>query len=306
TSNPRTLHFFVNGQEQPVSVFDIPSNIRFFVWLYNPGSSFTLTRFERVQSSSARGVEGSKVLKWGYEWDEGAVYDGNLVDNISQETTDEEVYEIFQTVGIVKTVFLSPRIEQSFRLGVIQMSNEESALRAMNELNGHELNGHRIQILKGNIDLLQNIFQQNSDGESNSEEESSSEDEEQMISNRLFVGNLNFSTTGQDLGHLFESVGQVKNATVIIHNGRSKGFGFVTMNNYQQAQRAIAVLNNCKLDGRNIRIQFAKDQNEQNPLQNSNFGGERRNFGQPGNQGEGMMPYNQNGRFPSRRRFRPR
>ncbi|KAA6384041.1 MAG: putative NEK protein kinase, partial [Streblomastix strix] len=78
SSNPRTLHFFINGQEQPLSVSDIPSNIRFLVGLENPGISFTLTRFERIQSSSARGVEGSKVLKWGYNWGNDKYYDGNL------------------------------------------------------------------------------------------------------------------------------------------------------------------------------------------------------------------------------------
>ncbi|KAA6375281.1 MAG: hypothetical protein EZS28_029192, partial [Streblomastix strix] len=78
SSNPRTLHFFVDNQEQPVSISDIPPNIRFFIGLVNPEQSFTLTRFERIQSSSARGVEGSRVLKWGYEWENDKYYDGNL------------------------------------------------------------------------------------------------------------------------------------------------------------------------------------------------------------------------------------
>lgn len=52
-----------------------------------------------------------------------------------------------------------------------------------------------------------------------------------MNFNRLFVGNLNYLTTEEDLKEFFETVGEVGDATVITRDGRSKGFGFVTMRN---------------------------------------------------------------------------
>ncbi|KAA6375009.1 MAG: hypothetical protein EZS28_029464 [Streblomastix strix] len=54
---PRTLTFFYDNQEQPVSI-----------WLYVPNSSFTINRFENVQYSSAKGVSNGKVFEWGKEW----------------------------------------------------------------------------------------------------------------------------------------------------------------------------------------------------------------------------------------------
>ncbi|KAA6370615.1 MAG: hypothetical protein EZS28_033858 [Streblomastix strix] len=65
---PRTLTFFYDNQEQPVSVANIPSQIRFWIYITDTNSSFTITRFERIQSSSAKGVSGSKVFQWGKEW----------------------------------------------------------------------------------------------------------------------------------------------------------------------------------------------------------------------------------------------
>ncbi|KAA6389774.1 MAG: putative CMGC kinase, CK2 family [Streblomastix strix] len=64
-STPRTLHFFVEGIEQPLSVINIPASIRFWFYVMSSNSSFTLTQFQNLSSSSAKGVEGSKKLDWG-------------------------------------------------------------------------------------------------------------------------------------------------------------------------------------------------------------------------------------------------
>ncbi|KAA6372275.1 MAG: hypothetical protein EZS28_032198 [Streblomastix strix] len=68
TSNPRKCVFFVNGLEQKNSVVNIPKAIRFYVFVRKLNSSFQVTRFERLQSSSARGVPGSKQWEWGKNW----------------------------------------------------------------------------------------------------------------------------------------------------------------------------------------------------------------------------------------------
>ncbi|KAA6389385.1 MAG: putative CMGC kinase, CK2 family [Streblomastix strix] len=68
-SSPRTLHFFVEGNEQPLSIINIPASIRFWICTLLANTTFTLTQFQNLSSSSAKGVEGSKKLDWGKESD---------------------------------------------------------------------------------------------------------------------------------------------------------------------------------------------------------------------------------------------
>lgn len=76
---------------------------------------------------------------------------------------------------------------------------------------------------------------------------------------KLFVGNLAWGTTDASLRAFFEQVGTVESARVIMDKmtGRSRGFGFVEMPNAEEAQKAIAELNEQDLDGRNIRVNEA-------------------------------------------------
>ncbi|KAA6402241.1 MAG: hypothetical protein EZS28_002234 [Streblomastix strix] len=68
SSNPRKAHFFVDGVEQPLSVFNIPPAVRFMAFLEEANCSFTVTRFESLTSSSVHGVPGSKQFEWGKQW----------------------------------------------------------------------------------------------------------------------------------------------------------------------------------------------------------------------------------------------
>ncbi|KAA6380511.1 MAG: hypothetical protein EZS28_023962 [Streblomastix strix] len=68
TTVPRKATFFVNNVEQPNFVIGFPEAIRFWVHTYYKSSSFTVTKFERLIQSTAKGVKGSKALEWGKEW----------------------------------------------------------------------------------------------------------------------------------------------------------------------------------------------------------------------------------------------
>ncbi|KAA6376274.1 MAG: hypothetical protein EZS28_028199 [Streblomastix strix] len=68
TTVPRRATFFVDDVEQPNFVIGIPEAIRFWAYTTNPSSSFTVTKFERLIQSTAKGVEGSKALEWGKKW----------------------------------------------------------------------------------------------------------------------------------------------------------------------------------------------------------------------------------------------
>jgi len=77
---------------------------------------------------------------------------------------------------------------------------------------------------------------------------------------KLYVGNLPFATTDQELGDFFAEYGPVSSATVIMdkRTGRSKGFGFVELENDEMANSAIEALNGVDFGGRNIVVNVAR------------------------------------------------
>lgn len=84
---------------------------------------------------------------------------------------------------------------------------------------------------------------------------------------RLFVGNLSYQTTEDDLRQLFAGVANVTSVTVVTERetGRSKGFGFVEMATQEDAQKAIGELNGQSLHNRTIRVDLARPREERGP-----------------------------------------
>ena len=84
------------------------------------------------------------------------------------------------------------------------------------------------------------------------------------MTKKLYVGNLSYSTTDEDLRALFAQVGPVTSASVITDRatGRSKGFGFVEMETTQAAQDAINRFNNTEFQQRNISVNEARPPRE--------------------------------------------
>lgn len=80
------------------------------------------------------------------------------------------------------------------------------------------------------------------------------------MATRLFVGSLSWNTNDDQLKEFFSSVGTVNSANVIVDRdtNRSKGFGFVEMDNDEDAKKAIASLNGKELDGRTIIVSEAR------------------------------------------------
>ena len=81
---------------------------------------------------------------------------------------------------------------------------------------------------------------------------------------KVYVGNLEYATTDQDLTKMFEPYGTVQSAQVIMDRdtGRSKGFGFVEMGSDQEAQAAITALNGKEVDGRSLTVNEARPKTE--------------------------------------------
>ena len=81
------------------------------------------------------------------------------------------------------------------------------------------------------------------------------------MSKKLYVGNIPYTTTEEDLTALFGSIGTVVEAKVIMDrdSGRSKGFAFVTMDKPEDADKAITDLNNKDVGGRAIKVNEARE-----------------------------------------------
>src|SRR5260370_4147984 len=95
---------------------------------------------------------------------------------------------------------------------------------------------------------------------------------------KLFVGNLNFDTTSDDLKELFSTAGLCESAQVMTDRatGRSRGFGFVGMSSDTEAQKAIEEFNGRSFQGRNLNVNDARERTPgppRGPLPGGDFGG---------------------------------
>lgn len=92
---------------------------------------------------------------------------------------------------------------------------------------------------------------------------------------KLYVGNLSFNTTNQDLNELFGTIGAVESSNVIEdrETGRSRGFGFVEMASQADGEKAISELNGKEVDGRALKVNEAKPQGDRGGRGGGGYGG---------------------------------
>jgi RNA recognition motif-containing protein len=106
----------------------------------------------------------------------------------------------------------------------------------------------------------------------------------------LFVGNLSFNTTENDLQEAFAAHGQVVEANLMMDRmtGRSRGFAFITYSTPEEAQKAISAMNGAQLDGRALTVNIARPK-EDRPAGGGGGRdrGPRRDFGGGGGGGGG-------------------
>ena len=111
------------------------------------------------------------------------------------------------------------------------------------------------------------------------------------MSMKLYVGNISFNTTNQDLNDLFGAIGTVESANIVEdrETGRSRGFGFVEMASKEEAENAIAQLNGKEVDGRELKVNEAKPQESRGGGGRGGYGGG--GGGRGGNRGGGGGGY---------------
>jgi RNA recognition motif-containing protein len=100
------------------------------------------------------------------------------------------------------------------------------------------------------------------------------------MSMKLYVGNLAFQTTNEDLQELFSQSGTVQSANIIEdrETGRSRGFGFVEMSSKEEGNAAIAEFNGKEVNGRNLNVNEARAREERSGG-GRNGGGNRGGYG---------------------------
>ncbi len=98
---------------------------------------------------------------------------------------------------------------------------------------------------------------------------------------KLYVGNLPYSTTDADLNELFAEYGTVASATVIKNpeTGRSKGFGFVEIDEDEKAKEAIEALNGKDLGGRDLVVNEARARDKSQARPRRDFNDQKRGGG---------------------------
>lgn len=102
------------------------------------------------------------------------------------------------------------------------------------------------------------------------------------MESKLYVGNLPYSATEEELSSIFSKAGTVTSVAIIKdrESGRSKGFAFIEMSTADEAQKAISMLNNYSMGGRDLRVSIAR------PREEGGGGGGRGGFGgRGGNRG---------------------
>ncbi len=107
------------------------------------------------------------------------------------------------------------------------------------------------------------------------------------MSMKLYVGNLAFQTSSEDLQQLFAQAGTVESASVVEdrETGRSRGFGFVEMASKEEGQKAIEQFNGKELNGRNLNVNEARPREDRGGGGRGGYGGNRGGGGGRGGHG---------------------
>ncbi len=96
------------------------------------------------------------------------------------------------------------------------------------------------------------------------------------MDNKLYVGNLPFKTTEEDLRSMFAQAGTVLSVSLIKdrETGRSRGFAFVELSNQAEAEKAVSLFNNTPLDNRTLKVNLARPREDSGKYHKS--GGNKR------------------------------
>ncbi|KAL3624289.1 hypothetical protein CASFOL_033105 [Castilleja foliolosa] len=173
-----------------------------------------------------------------------------FVGNLPYDVDSENLAKLFEPAGVVEIaeVIYNRQTDQSRGFGFVTMSSVEEAEKAVELLNGYDINGRILTVNKA--------------APRGSQPERVPRAPRSYDSSfRIYVGNLPWQVDGDRIEQLFSEHGKVIDAKVVYdrETGRSRGFGFVTMSSESELNDAIAALDGQSLDGRAIRVNVAEE-----------------------------------------------
>jgi RNA recognition motif-containing protein len=192
------------------------------------------------------------------------------IGNLGWETTTNELQEHFAAYGDASDcyVVVDRATGESRGFGFVSFASEDEARKAVAGMNGKELDGRRIR-----VDISKPKGTQAPEPEGC----------------KLYVGNLGYSTTSEDLREHFSKYGSVADLTVVTdrETGNSRGFAFVTFSSPSEASAAVDALDGYEVDGRELRVNLSKPREAR--TQDSGYGGGRgdNSYGNRGGGGGG-------------------
>ena len=189
------------------------------------------------------------------------------VGNLSYNVIEENLRQAFETFGQVSSAMIvkDKYSSQPRGFGFVEMPDQAEAQAAINNLNGKELLGQRMNV----NEAYPRTGRGRSGGQSldgktikvNEAQEKSVRGASESMAKKLFVGGLSWDTTDDGLRQAFASYGEVTEAMVITDHdtGRSRGFGFVTFAQDEDAKTAISKMDGTSLDGKTIKVNEAQE-----------------------------------------------
>ena len=177
-----------------------------------------------------------------------------FVKNFSLQWDVCDLLRVFESVGTVENVNISETKGKSNGFGYVSFTNHYTAKRAIEHINGKEIEGHKLVVER---------FQSKTEREAL--KKNSLEYVEQLLEksiqlNNLYVKNLPSNMEEEDLEKLFGNFGSIKSVKIAVdESGVSRGFGFVCYESKQDAKKALDKMNGYPIRGKRLQISFKED-----------------------------------------------
>jgi polyadenylate-binding protein len=189
-------------------------------------------------------------------------YTNLFVKNVNPDVSEREFTELFTACGPIESVSLPQDANGAYRgFGFVNFQNHEDAVKAVQTINDHEFHGRTLYVSRAQkkYEREEELRQQY--------EQSRMERQTQYEGINLYVKFLDPSIDDQQLREVFAPFGTITSAKIMTDdNGNSRGFGFVCYSNAQEAQIAIAEMNEKELLGNKLYVALAQRRDHRKPM----------------------------------------
>jgi RNA recognition motif-containing protein len=172
-----------------------------------------------------------------------------FVGNLSFDTSWQELKDFCRKCGTVEHTEIPEKDGRKRGYGLVRFVNRRDALGAIRTLDGVEFQGRRLEVRMDNRDESLPKSGGGAVGRANNDEASEA-------STTIYVGNLSFDASWQELKDFFRKCGNVENADVPEKDGRKRGYGLVRFTNHRDAAEAVRKLDGAEFQGRRLEVRM--------------------------------------------------